>query len=323
MVINICHVAWVLICISCLSYVNAKRIFINYAYNEDRIDARRNLKFFLSHAVYGHPNHTIDYGLVINGACDSTQCLKPHTFIENKKLLLKHHIIRRDNVGYDFGAHGAMISKLEAESASYDYYMFLNSGVIGPFFDPNKMKDAPKHWVEIFTNKIKSNVGIVGTTIACVPETTHGALYGPKVEGFSFLLSKEAFSLASKNGTIFYDHRSKYDAIHYGEYRLSTLLLTHNVSMDCLLTKYQGYNWLDKKNWKCNSFKHPSKPKQYFGKSVHPYEVVLYKQYWKGKKPQHVDFIKTYEKELYKYGMSQFNKTDMMHKLRTIHIPSH
>ena len=40
----------------------------------------------------------------------------------------------RVNIGYDFGGHNYALNYLDKIDLKYDYYFFINSGVIGPIF---------------------------------------------------------------------------------------------------------------------------------------------------------------------------------------------
>jgi hypothetical protein len=52
-------------------------------------------------------------------------------------------VLRRPNVGFDFGSYADAIS---AAGRVYDVYIFLNSGVTGPFVPSYMPRDW--HWTE-------------------------------------------------------------------------------------------------------------------------------------------------------------------------------
>ena len=112
---------------------------------------------------------------------------------------------------------------------TYDFYFFMNSGVIGPILHPN----FPKcHWTRIFINKINDHVKLVGTTIVCLPHQDSGG-YGPKVEGFFFMTDKLGLKLLIDEKTIFCNHPDKRSAIVNGEYGLSRCMFKNNYTIDC------------------------------------------------------------------------------------------
>jgi hypothetical protein len=80
--------------------------------------------------------------------------------------------------------------------------------------------------------------------------------------------------------TIFYNHTSKEDAIHHGEYGLTECIMKRGYTIDCMLEKYQGVDWLNHANMFYNSGEPPSRRGKYFGCSIDPFEVVFHKWYW-------------------------------------------
>ena len=274
-----------------------KRVFVNYAYSEigGRSDSPRNLGFFLRHGVTApkQADLTVEFGLVVNGNCTHTECQQPETFFDGSKVKL--HKLFRENRGFDFGAHTAMLEQLEQEhtvALPYDVYIFLNGGVTGPIAPSYMPHDW--HWTRAFTDKLnKNSVGLVGTAIACLPPRDRGG-YGPKVEAFAFGLSAHALQIVRQQGTSFQQHPTKVSAILSGEYNMTTVLLRHGVNIDCLLKSYQGMDWRNESNWNCNTFKHPSRRGSYFGISMHPLEILFHKTHWAGQKPVLEDYIDKY-----------------------------
>jgi hypothetical protein len=224
-----------------------------------------NLSFFVKKELTYKEN--IDYIIVINGHKHAENIVFPN--ISNLK------IIKRDNIGYDFGGHNSALIYLEQNKKIYDYYFFMNSGVIGPIL-PYYNK---QHWSQFFIKKINDVVKLVGTTIVCLPHTDDGG-YGPKVEGFFFMLDKVGLSVLKADGTVFCNHSDKYTAIINGEYGLSRCILQHGYSIDCMLPKYQNINWRNPKNYGLNSNQHPSRSNSFFGTSINPYDVIFHKWYW-------------------------------------------
>ena len=188
-------------------------------------------------------------------------------------------VLKADNSGFDFGSHGKMLQYLQRHRRlSYDYYIFLNCGTVGPIL-PTYMPQS-WHWAEAFVNKMTDKVGLVGTSISCLPPTDLGG-YGPIVEGFAFALSANALHTVLQHGTSFQQHSNKRAAILDGEFALTRTLMRHNISIDCLLLAYEGIDWFDKKNWDCNTLVYPSRESSYFGTSITPLEVIFHKMWWR------------------------------------------
>lgn len=249
------------------------KIFISYVYFKSP-SSDYNFKYFIENEIKNRLD--VFYSIVVNGH-------KCSHVIPN---LPNVNVIYRDNIGYDFGGHKASLQSINIEM--YDYFFFMNSGVIGPI-----LKDKNKEWYSQFTNKITKKVKLVGTTIVCLPRTDKGG-FGPKVEGFFFLLDKEGLKLVLKNGKIFFNHRTKVHAILNGEYALSKCILKNGYTIDCMLGKYQNINWHDRKNYYMNKNKHPSRKNSYFGNSIDPFEVIFHKWFWHGQPYVSLDIIENY-----------------------------
>jgi hypothetical protein len=261
-----------------------KNIFVSYAYSEGtRASAPSNLGYFLRYGITvpcaaegSQCRKRIQYGIVVNGNCVSSYCLSPGNYVQPAARRNVREW-RRDNVGYDFGAHSHVLNALSLLGERYEAYIFLNCGVVGPIvpvYMPNSW-----HWTDAFADKLRGQVGLVGTSIVCLPVTDLGG-YGPSVEGFAFALSYEALNVVLTKGSSFQNHASKADAILDGEYALTDTVIQNGFSIDSLLKAYEKRDWLNKSGWNCNNFKHPSREGTYFGISIHPLEVIFHKVSW-------------------------------------------
>jgi hypothetical protein len=239
-----------------------------------------NLNFFVKKELSRKDN--IDYIIVING------------YVYNKIIQFPNlpnlTILKRENVGYDFGGHNCALEYIEKKSKKYDYYFFMNSGVIGPII-PHYFTET--HWTNIFIKKINERVKLVGTTIVCLPHTDAGG-YGPKVEGFFFMVDNIGLNLLKIQQNIFCNHNDKYSAIVNGEYGLSNCILKNGFSIDCMLPKYQNIDWSNSDNYKLNNNLHPSRKNSFYGYSINPYDVIFHKWYWHNADTVNFDIIKQY-----------------------------
>lgn len=246
------------------------KTLISYAYYET-MQSIYNLKYFIEKGI--QEREDIDYIIVINGF----NCQVNIPKYKNCK------IISRENKGYDFGAHYASLKSINLEN--YNYFIFLNSGVIGPI-----LKEDTANWVEIFTNKIDNDVKLVGISIFCTPLWDDGG-EGPKVEGFFFCTDTLGVKILLKENTIFFDHPTKYSAIINAEYRMSKCILSNNYNISCMLSKYKNIDWKDRKNWNKNFFQPPTRYKTFYGNNIDPYEVIFHKWFWKDHKTVNFEII--------------------------------
>ena len=255
-----------------------KSVIIYTYYNSP--SSNYNLAFFLEREVVYRDN--IDYIFVVNGFETDKSIIFPN--LDNVT------VIRRENIGFDFGGHASALEDIQTKGKVYDYYFFMNSGVIGPIL-PHYVKTP--HWSHFFIEKINDTVKLVGTTIVCLRDTDDAG-YGPKVEGFFFMVDQIGLDILKERGTIFYNHPIKYSAIINGEYELSNCILNNGYSIDCMLRKYQGIDWRDKSNYKMNNNESPSRSMTFYNNSINPYEVIFHKWFWQGQATVNYDIIVQY-----------------------------
>ena len=248
-----------------------------------------NLSFFIKKELSYKDN--IDYIIVINGFEHSPEIIFPN--LDNLTVL------KRENIGFDFGGHNFALEYINQKSKVYDYYFFMNSGVIGPII-PHYF--TQHHWSNVFINKINDKVKLVGTTIVCLPQKDKGG-YGPKVEGFFFMVDAIGLELLKNQKTIFCNHKDKISTIINGEYGLSKCILNNGYTIDCMLPKYQNIDWTNSDNHNLNNNKHPSRKNSFYNHSINPYDVIFYKWYWRGQETVNEDIIKQY---VYEYSNIHF-----------------
>jgi len=257
--------------------VYSKKSLVVYTYFQSP-SSDYNLDFYCKHAISN--SDEIDYCIVING----------HTCNVNKLPSLSNlKIIYRDNSGFDFGGHKAALDSLGDKK--YDYYFFMNSGVIGPF-----LHEQSQDWTIPFIQKITEKVKLVGTSILCLQDDDSGN--GPQIEGFFFMTDRLGLEVLLKEETIFYNHTNKNDCIKNGEYSLSKCMFKNGYTIDCMLTRYKGLDWLDKANWSMNNCIPPSRKHSFYGTSINPFEVIFHKWYWHNflDSPVSFDIVEQYVK---------------------------
>lgn len=119
-------------------------LYVFHVYN-DRVDN------FINNCIFDDEN--VDFMIISNDKSNSFK--HPH----NAKVLF------RDNIGYDFGGWSdALLTNNLYEN--YDYFIFVNSSVIGPFI-PFYYKDK---WTDIYINELQNNVKLFGSTINTIQQ---------------------------------------------------------------------------------------------------------------------------------------------------------
>ena len=239
-----------------------------YAYYEKDEKYKENLRYFLNNGILDN----IDYYIVINGSCTVT--------IPERSNLI---VINRENKGYDFGAWNFCINNFI--NKKYDYYIFLNTSVRGPYLNDNDT-DWVKEFLKLFNNK---DVKLVGTTINIYSNvggyfdrtklmnlSNHGGPY-THVQSMFFILDDESFNYLKKLDFFKQDFDNFKDLIENKEIGMSQLILKNNWNINCILPKYQNYDYrIVKQNFNPTG-EDPCMRGSYFGKSIDPYEVIFFK----------------------------------------------
>lgn len=234
-----------------------------YAYYEKNTQYKENLKIFLDTAILDN----IDYYIIINGDCTLN--------LPNKKNI---NIIYRKNEGFDFGAWSHCIKKYIHKK--YDYYIFINSSVRGPYLS-NPKEIWLDQFLKLFSNK---DIKLVGTTINIWSNARYYFNYEPPythVQSMFFILNNEGFNfLLNKQ---FFDDEKKLNKSNISqvilskEITMSQLILKNNWNINCILSKYKDHDYrLIKKNFNTTS-EDPYFKNAYFGDTIKPEEVIFFK----------------------------------------------
>ena len=230
-------------------------VLVSYCYIE-RPEAVKNLQFFIDNGL----SDEITYCFVIQGYVCSVD-------IPNMSNV---YAIKRANIGFDFGAHRATLDNFDLHD--FDYFVFMNCGVVGPFLPAYYPKDYG--WWKAFTDKINNHVKLVGTSIIRRRDEAF-----PAVEGFFFVVDRIGLNAILENGKVFVDHPTKKEAVQIGEWGITEEITKRGFGIDCLLYRYQGLDWSDESNWKKD---YPSRGGSYDGESISPFEVMFHKPLWHG-----------------------------------------
>ena len=215
-----------------------------YAYYEKNEEYKENLIYFLQNGLLEY----VDYYIIINGECTVD--------IPNLNNII---VLKRENKGFDFGAWSYCINQLTKQ---YDYYVFLNTSVKGPYLteeDINNNITWLDKFLVLFNNE---DIKMVGTTISILNISNNNYLnyiissyknnykYNEPYahvqsmffilnnEGLKYLLSQNFFNEELLNN--YYDIN---ELIVDYEVRLSQLILLNNWNINSIVPKYQNIDY--------------------------------------------------------------------------------
>jgi hypothetical protein len=257
------------------------RVCYLYAYYEKNAEYKENLEYFLKNAGIGdlcRPGSSLY--IIINGKCSVDLTAAEEAGAK---------IIRRENIGYDFGAYQDCIAQ---EDQTYDYYFFMNSSVRGPY--PAAGAAWVKSFIDLFTSPTakETNVKLAGVSINVLmskPATLFDGAGAPPythVQSQFFVLDREGFDFLKSAG-FFADNLDKADMTYMvvnKEIKMSHMILSRGWNINAYLSEYRDKDYRKiKKNinpsaenpWPtCGT---PSNAHLYFGRDIKPEDAIFYK----------------------------------------------
>jgi len=254
--------------------------YILYCYYET-VDSLHNLKTFI---VNGYINNDkYQYVFIINGRTCS---------IDLEKFMSNVTVIKRDNVGHDFGGWTEALKSLDLATVmtDSDRVIFINSTVTGPYIK-DQAKGRPG-WPTILTNMITDDVKLAGISINChaCPSYVKGILPDfkavqyplyPHVQSMVLVTDKVGLAIAYKYDIFGDTIYPKSTLVYHREVKFSLAILEEGYNINCLLSKYKGLDYRKAENHKINIHNgcsgDPWFPGAYFGENIDRYESVFFK----------------------------------------------
>lgn len=207
-------------CASSFAMTKTLVLYVFHVYN-DRV------KQFINNAIFN--DESIDFIVISNDK-------------ENKFEVPEYaKTMKRDNVGYDFGGWShALIENNTYEK--YDYFIFVNSSVQGPFISPYHREKYGEKWTNIFIDGLlKNNVKLFGSTINTCANPAKLAhvqsyIFATDKETAKYLIDCEIFSLTQHSKT-------HHHAIWQKEVLMSRKVIEKGWNIGCLMKHYCGVDF--------------------------------------------------------------------------------
>lgn len=251
-----------------------------YSYFEKNQQYKDNFQYFINNGM----NENIDYYIIINGECS----IDLENVFKNMNNII---VIRRENIGFDFGSYCYVINNILKQK--YDYYFFINTSVKGPYFnnkDNLEDNDWTKPFIRLFNN---DSIKVVGTSIN---------MHHPSNEGYKELLQKsyKQKNVYSHVQSMFFCIKHDYldflkskdffnckkinkmgfdDLIYLKEIGLSQIAIDNGWNINCILSKYKNidYRIIDYDINETSNQGDPYFPNCYFSNTINPNEVIFFK----------------------------------------------
>jgi hypothetical protein len=196
-------------------------LYVFHLYNE-------RVRHFIDHAIFYDEN--VDFMIISN---DKEKHFDAPPYV--KKMY-------RDNIGFDFGGWSDAILT-DNLYEDYDYFLFVNSSVIGPFVP----YDYIGKWTDIYLNGLKDNVKLFGSTINTIGEPERWAhlqsyIFCMNKITLQYLIDCEIFSTTCYAANF-------HDAIWDKEVWMSRIIIRNGWNIGSLLSCYDmvDFTFKDKK----------------------------------------------------------------------------
>jgi len=188
-------------------------IYVFHLYNN-------RVQKFLDNAVFQADD--VDFVIVAND---------PNTSITVPSYVT---LIKRPNVGFDFGAWSHALFDKERYSA-YDHFIFVNSSVSGPYMP------SPGRWTDIYINGLTDDIKLFGSTI----NTINNPLTASHVQSYIFSMNQETCRFLIKTGIFSIEKFTKTmrETIDDREIMMSRLIVLKGWNIGCLMKYYNGVDF--------------------------------------------------------------------------------
>ena len=80
-----------------------------------------------------------------------------------------------------------------------------------------------------------------------------------------------------EDGDVLHCWSNRLDAIYHAELGASATILRAGYNIDCLLQRYQGYDWRDQRHWGCNNNQSPIGESLFGGRTLSLHDLMFVK----------------------------------------------
>lgn len=246
--------------------MNSKTLII-YATHE----ISENLIYFCRNGYIDDPKY--DFVIVFNNP------LIKLAFFPNKNNI---KVVTRENIGNDFGGWiHVLFSKDDNNNylyLNYEYFIFINSTVRGPFLPQWYDQQKYGYWPELYIAKLNDDVKLVGPIINMCYAAFNFDRY---VQSSFFVTDRIGIDIGIKNKIFDLNniHMDKYSIVVTKELGLSKAIINEGYNIACMLPNYNNVDFripIDDLSKKKSAFE-PCSPNGYFDININPYEVMFIK----------------------------------------------
>lgn len=199
------------------SHRKKDKILVLYVFHQ----YNNRVKYFINHAVF--KDQHVDFIFISNDL--------------NIQIKLPKHVrlIKRQNIGYDFGGWSDALEQEKNRLEKYKYIIFANSSIIGPYIK-NK-----KQWPNVLTEGLKDDIKLFGVTINTIGNPNSFS----HVQSYLFVLDLVTVKLLINKHILCTCHYAKtfHDAIIHKEIEMSRKIIEQGGNISSLCKYYHGVDF--------------------------------------------------------------------------------
>jgi lipopolysaccharide biosynthesis protein len=227
-------------------------ILVTYIYYETTLSIL-NLNFFIQNGVF--ENDEVHYNFVINS--DSIVVDIP----KHKNIT----IIKGDNRGHDFGAYSKSINEVDIND--YDYFIFLNDTVRGPFLPRYCTKDWYNKFISLITNRVKLVGSTINKSLDELNKHVQSMAFATDKIGIQLLLNANIFN-QDLNEKVYLE-KGKTNFVSQFEVKMSGIIIDNGYKIDSFCQIENNRVDIHYFDIHFNN--------RYFGSTINPIEVMFVK----------------------------------------------
>ena len=195
-----------------------KKILILYVFHI----YNQRVNYFINNAIIEDDN--VDYIIIANDKNAQLNSLPSYV-----------KTLYRDNIGYDFGGWSEALLTNNLYQ-NYEYFICVNSSVIGPYLPPN----YTGKWYDIYINGLTDNVKLFGSTI----NTMFNPATHAHVQSYIFSMDKNTLEYLIKCDIFSFNYTKTFkETIEKKEILMSRKIIENGWNIGSLLNHYKNVDF--------------------------------------------------------------------------------
>ncbi|KAI8473473.1 MAG: hypothetical protein J3K34DRAFT_518952 [Monoraphidium minutum] len=167
------------------------------------------------------------------------------------------------------------------EWGTHAYFVLVSGAFRGPFL-PSYLQPYV-HWVEPLVSRLDDDVRLAAATLSCQPaqqppgNASSPWRKNPRAAPGAVVTDRDGLKLLMADGQVLGCHTTPAASAYYSDAGAVAAVLRAGFNVDSLLSRFQGVDWRDERNWGCNGGIDPAGTEEYAydGTWLDPFEAMF------------------------------------------------